>query len=138
MTKTSATTRRLFRVLGTTDEVTECEYCGRAELKGTVVLDLLDEDGASEGVVYYGSGCAATAGKRTVKDIRDSAKVADTAAREAKRAEMQERSRAFIAGRDEWIKANIGADALDHPRRYGYNSTVKIVQAYIEATGNRP
>lgn len=136
MTNTKTTTRKLFRVLGTTDEVTTCDYCGRVELKGTTVLELLDEEGNRTGeTVYYGSGCAASAGKRKVKDIRDEAKAADVAAREAKWAADEEKSRVFCAARDAWVAENIGPDAMDYPRRYGYNSTVKLVDAFMKATG---
>lgn len=130
--------RKLFRVLGTTDEVTRCDYCGRTELKGTVELELLDEDGGSEGTVFYGSGCAATAGKRTVKDIRDEAKAADEATRERRRAEKDARSGVFTAARDAWIAENVGPDAMDLPRKYGFSSVVRLVDHYIQTTGDKP
>lgn len=44
-----------LRIKGTSDEVLECQKCGKVELKRTVVLS----DGESE--VYYGSQCAARA-----------------------------------------------------------------------------
>jgi hypothetical protein len=136
MTDTKTTARKLFRVLGTTDEVTSCDYCGRVELKGTVKLAILDEDSNDTGeLVYYGSGCAAKAGKRKVKDIRDEAKAADAAAREAEWAARQEKGRQFSAARDAWVAENVGPDAMDHPRRYGYSSTVMLVDAFMEATG---
>lgn len=55
----TSTTAPAFRFLGTTDDTTECAKCGREELRSTVVLDVLDADGNSEGVTYYGSTCAA-------------------------------------------------------------------------------
>ena len=39
------TTTAAYRVLGTTDEVTTCDICGKVELKGTIVLGVLDADG---------------------------------------------------------------------------------------------
>lgn len=48
-----------FTVLGTCDNVTTCDCCGRADLKRTVALD----DG--EGVTYYGTACASKATKRS-------------------------------------------------------------------------
>jgi len=125
----------LFKVLGTTDEVTECEYCGRVDLKGTVVLALLDVDGNREGTAYYGTTCAAKAGKRTVKSIREDVKAAERKAREDRLAKQEAESREFIARRDEWIAANIGADALSSPRKYGFSGPVAVVQAYLEACG---
>lgn len=56
------TTTAQYRYLGTTDDSTECEKCGKIELKSTVVLQPLDEEGTPEGdPVYYGSTCAARA-----------------------------------------------------------------------------
>ena len=46
---------RHVTILGVNDDVTTCECCGRAGLKKTVVLDL----GGEDGVVHYGSQCAA-------------------------------------------------------------------------------
>jgi hypothetical protein len=50
-----------FRFIGTTDECTECQHCGRTQLKNTVVLEVLDEDGNGGEFTYYGSSCAAKA-----------------------------------------------------------------------------
>lgn len=56
------TTTAQYRYLGTTDDSTECEKCGKIELKSTIVLQPLDEEGNPEGdPVYYGSTCAARA-----------------------------------------------------------------------------
>lgn len=131
-----ATNGRLaYRVLGTTDDVTECELCGRIDLKGTVMLGVLDADGNVEGVVYYGSSCGARAAGWTTKVIRDAAKAADTARREAERAEQEAKDRAWCAARDAWITANVGPDALTRPRKYGYSSSVALVQHYVDSTG---
>ena len=43
------------KFLGTTSDITECECCGKSNLKKTVVL-LIDED-----VRHYGATCAANA-----------------------------------------------------------------------------
>jgi hypothetical protein len=50
-----------FRYLGTTDHMQECERCGRVDLRATVALAVLDADGNTEDVTYYGSTCAARA-----------------------------------------------------------------------------
>lgn len=61
-----------YRYLGIVDDCTECEKCGKPELRSTVVLMPLDDEGNPEGEpVYYGSTCAARAlavrgGGRTV------------------------------------------------------------------------
>src|SRR4051812_28057483 len=104
---TTEDTRKAFRIIGSTNDVTDCDYCGRTELKGTIRLVLLDADGNDETVVHYGTGCAATAGQRTVRDIRDSVKAADNAAREAEQVAAEAAESDFIAARDAWIAANI-------------------------------
>jgi hypothetical protein len=50
-----------FRYIGVTDECVECQKCGKTELRATVVLAILDADGNTEDVTYYGSTCAARA-----------------------------------------------------------------------------
>lgn len=88
-TATPTAARPVFRVLGTTDEVTECEHCGRVDLKGTIRLGVLDADGNVEDVTYFGAVCGARAAGWTTKDIRKAASVADRAAVEAARVERQ-------------------------------------------------
>lgn len=56
-----STTTPKFRYIGITDECVECQQCGKAELRSTVVLAVLDADGNTEDVTYYGSTCAAKA-----------------------------------------------------------------------------
>lgn len=80
-----AETQKAFRVVGSTDEVTECEHCGRQDLKRTVVLDILDADGNTEGRTYFGATCGAKAVGWTAKEFRGFAAAADRAALEAKR-----------------------------------------------------
>lgn len=64
MTTMEATAK--YRFIGTTDECTECGLCGKMQLRSTVVLMPLDEDGNDEGeVVYFGSTCAAKVLGRT-------------------------------------------------------------------------
>jgi hypothetical protein len=89
---TTDTTRKLYKVLGTTDEVTECEHCGRVELKGTIVLGILDEDGNVEDRTYFGAVCGAKAAGWTTKDLRKAAAAADRDAAEAARAERQRKA----------------------------------------------
>jgi heterodisulfide reductase subunit A-like polyferredoxin len=89
---TTATARKVFKVLGTTDEITECEHCGRTELKGTIRLGELDEDGNVEGITYFGAVCGARAAGWTTKEIRKSAAAADRAAAEAARIERQRKA----------------------------------------------
>ena len=67
----------IYRVRGTTDEVTQCQLCGKPELKGTVVLDILDADGNTAEVTYAGSTCAAKAAGSRADKIRSAARYAD-------------------------------------------------------------
>lgn len=61
MTATVTATPK-FRYIGVTDECIECQKCGKADLKSTVILAFLDAEGNDEGeVTYYGSTCAARA-----------------------------------------------------------------------------
>lgn len=131
----TTTASKVFRVKGTTDEVTECELCGRQELKGTIMLAELDADGTEMGLVYYGASCGAKAAGWTTKDVRIKAKAADQAKRDAAQAASDERSRIFCAARDAWISENIGPDAWLNFRRYGYRSTYAMVNEFSEATG---
>lgn len=126
--------RKMYRTLGTTQDVTECQHCGLANLKGTIILGVLDADGNVEDVTYFGAVCGAKAAGWTATEIRKSAKAADDGRHEAGRLAQSNASRAWLAARDEWIAKNIGADALSNPRKYGYRSPYAIVKAYQEAT----
>lgn len=51
-----------IRILGTTDERTECECCGKTNLKCTVAIEALDADGNGTGSIsYFGRDCASRA-----------------------------------------------------------------------------
>lgn len=72
-------TTTTYRILGTTDEVTTCDLCGRINLKGTIVLAELDADGNPDGTVYAGSDCGARAAGRTRRDFDNAVRRADAA-----------------------------------------------------------
>ena len=79
-----------YRMIGTTDDVVDCAKCGKPDLRATVVLELLDSEGNSEGVTYFGSTCAAKAlaerGVRaTAAQVRDEARREQTKRTEAAR-----------------------------------------------------
>lgn len=57
-------TTRTVTWLGTTDEVTTCDCCGRANLKKTIALMVNDFP------VHYGSECAAKALGITTKQVK--------------------------------------------------------------------
>jgi hypothetical protein len=70
---------KVFRVGGTTDQFTNCELCGRVELKGTVQMIELDADGNAVTDHYFGTGCAAKAAGWTQKKVKTEAARADAA-----------------------------------------------------------
>jgi hypothetical protein len=81
-TTRNAGSRTAYQVRGTTDEVTECQICGKPELKGTVILDILDADGNTGDITYAGTTCAGRLVRTPAKRIRQQAEAADyTAAR---------------------------------------------------------
>lgn len=86
--------RPAFAVLGTTDDVTTCELCGREDLRGTTALEVLDADGNGTGeLLHYGSDCGARAagwtaaemGRRTRTAAREAAEAAARARNDAHR-----------------------------------------------------
>jgi hypothetical protein len=76
------------RFLGTTDDVTTCECCGRSDLKSTVALSIDESD-----PVYFGVTCAAHALRRSVKEIKAGSRAADEAKALAKRKAAAEAER---------------------------------------------
>lgn len=85
------------RTVGTTDEVIECELCGKKNLSHTVIVEFLDENGDSDGEAFLGSDCAArkVAGRTDRKlagKILQQAKAADL-----KRADAVRFSREMLA-----------------------------------------
>jgi hypothetical protein len=98
-----------FRVLGTSDDYTECQLCGRSDLKSTIALAPLDADGNVCGeTVYYGSDCGARAAGWTESTITRAARVADEAtaveAARVRRLAADEADRAL----DAWLVAQTG------------------------------
>jgi hypothetical protein len=131
-------TQKAYRVKGTTDEVTECELCGRQELKGTVMLAPLDEDGNEEEIVYFGSSCGAKAAGWTLKIIEAKIKKVKQDQQLKEQAARLIESNKYRNARDEWISSNYGHDALSNPRKHGFRSPTAMVIAFEEATGWKP
>jgi hypothetical protein len=71
---------RQYEFLGTTDERTTCDCCGKSELKSTVAIRNLDtgED------LFFGMTCAARALKLQVAEVRKGVTAANKAVRVAK------------------------------------------------------
>lgn len=100
---------KVYRVKGSTTDVTECELCGRVDLKGTIVLEVLDADGNGTGeVVYYGANCGAKAAGWTQRDIKQAAKTADQAARDAATREREARRDAEATRWTAWLTEQTG------------------------------
>lgn len=95
-------TSRKFAFVGLTDEVTDCELCGKPNLKRTVVLLPLDQDGGADGEAhFYGTACAALAlGWSHGTDDPHHRRASDRVLREARAAQArQDQSRADAAER---------------------------------------
>jgi hypothetical protein len=90
-TTTITTTAVRFRYIGTTDDVVTCEKCNKPNLRNTVVLMILDEDGNDTEVTYYGSTCAARAlgvrggGRAVLASARNAAYATRQAAADSRR-----------------------------------------------------
>lgn len=81
-----------FRYLGVTDECVQCEKCGKADLRTTIMIVPLDVEGNDDGdPVYYGSTCAARAlgvkggGRAALQSARWAHERAKNAADDARR-----------------------------------------------------
>lgn len=141
MTTTTNNTPRAYTFLGTSDEVTTCDCCGRADLKSTVAIE--DEHGHT---LYFGVVCAAKALKLPAKDVKvgtkrvDDAKAAALAAEReaAHRAEM-ERWRAFLGALPVVVRETWGSNrgAIDIFRTQEANGGFAAVQAAYRAQGGK-
>jgi hypothetical protein len=101
-------TTTTYRVIGTTDDITTCDVCGRPELKGTVALDA---DGET---TYAGTTCAARLAGRTTLDIRSAARAADRARIDAEDAARREAAAVEDAAFLGWVADTYGVHA-DQP-----------------------
>jgi hypothetical protein len=96
----------LGRILGTTDEITTCDHCGRADLKSTVVIE------SAEGLNHYGSTCYAKFVGVAAKDVRTAAKKADAAREELERAAREAARGAELKEWIEWCRLSHGCGML--------------------------
>lgn len=142
---TPTVTTALFRVLGTTDDVTECEQCGRDELKSTVILGYIDPHSNDiDDVTYMGSDCAARATGWKQTTIRSHAAAADRKAkRDALNAYNTECDRirdAFQERYHAWLRATRGTDdvRLGGPLVSRPREKCQLEDTYKAATGDRP
>jgi hypothetical protein len=84
MTTTVTRETLTWRSLGFTEDINECDICGKQELKGTVHMVIVSSEvGRTEEEVHAGVVCAARRVGTTAKVIRHAADEADKAARDA-------------------------------------------------------
>lgn len=89
-------------MLGTSDEVQQCECCGRDDLKKTIALSVDDGD-----PLFFGETCAARALARSAKDVRAMARRADFEKREREAMALRaEHDRRFELGRV-WLNERV-------------------------------
>lgn len=125
---------KAYRVKGTTDDVTDCELCGKVELKGTVVLVPLDAEGNEDGeVCYFGTSCAAKAAGWTVREVKAGIKRAADEERERKQAKyaaVHEAEGEFLRN---WYLEHYGTPDLREASKRAGMSTVRVSDPAIHA-----
>jgi len=116
-----------YRAFGTTEDITDCWHCGKADLKKTVKMRFLDADGNEYGETYIGTSCAAkllSGGKVNVKlatKIMREAQAADHRKTEAVRFSRQMLAFFEAAGPtmneklDAYVTANRALQSLSLP-----------------------
>lgn len=87
-----------YRILGSNDEVTTCECCGRSGLKKTVVLT----DGERE--VRYGTECAARALKVSKREVESGVRTAAADAARVRQTEINREEEVY----GEWLMKTYG------------------------------
>ncbi|MGW0920399.1 hypothetical protein ACWD3J_15440 [Streptomyces sp. NPDC002755] len=91
-----------------TDQITQCELCGKDELRGTVQMIELDADGNDFEDHYFGTSCAAKAAGWTQKEVKARTKAADQEKREAAYQAREEESRRYCQARDSYFVRKYG------------------------------
>lgn len=91
---TTTPTSTELRVIGMSDEQTECDRCGRPELRGTVII--ADADGNETG--RYGTSCATRMLNNGVKVTQDYARSVEMARRNAVVWDLKDARRYHQAG----------------------------------------
>lgn len=124
---------KAYKVLGTTDDVTTCDLCGKQELQGTVVLATLDIDGNPESTSYFGVSCAAKAASWTQRDIRTGIKAAKDEERERQAAERRARDDAEREFLNAWYLEHYGTEDLTQAAQRAGISPVRLSDMAITA-----
>ena len=105
-----------YRAVGTSDEVTTCELCGKEGLASTVVIEFTDANGDGDGEAFLGSDCAARklagrADRKLAVKVTREAKGADL-----KRAGAVEFSRGHLAYYEPFLAQGQGAYIREYTR----------------------
>ena len=103
------------KFLGTSDEVLQCECCGKKNLKSTVALSI--DDGEA---VYYGVTCAARTLKLQAKDVRAESNRVDREKAGAEAQARMARQEAEVKKWLTWLERNgTGADTFTRIQSLG-------------------
>jgi hypothetical protein len=108
-TTVTKTTITRFAYLGTTDERTTCECCGKKNLKGTVAIRDIERDTDH----FFGSVCAARALKLKVAEVRKGTADADAERQRAEWRRLDAERRARWAAFEVWITERWGTSLLN-------------------------
>lgn len=101
-----------YRILGSNDEVTTCECCGRSGLKKTVVLT----NGEQE--VRYGTECAARAMKVGKRDVEAGVKSAAADVARERQANINREEEVYT----EWLMKTYGDSRSTLERRRAWRA----------------
>jgi hypothetical protein len=96
ITLTEATDTAVYRIKGTTEDITTCDRCGRTDLKRTVIVATLDADGTEVDAFNAGTDCAATLAKLTEHEVRAAADTADRREADRRRRDLEDKFRAWM------------------------------------------
>jgi len=93
-----------YTFLGTSDDHTTCDCCGKSDLKSTVAVHDI-ENGTDH---FFGTTCAARALKIQVAEVRKGTADADKAKRDAEERARAAKARAEAKAWSEWLAATAG------------------------------
>lgn len=95
---------RQFQYLGTSDDHTSCDCCGKKNLKSTVAI----HDVTTGDVLFFGVTCAARALNVQVAEVKNGTRAADEARAEAERAAARAAADAEFAKWSAWLVQQTG------------------------------
>ena len=125
-----------IKILGVTDERTECECCGRSGLKRTVALSIADKNDSR--VVYYGTDCAHRSlgvSKKTVAEALEASELVAKLTRgiATLRTRQDATSLATRALRGAMFNALESVKAIDWNSSADRNATMRTAYAVLQS-----